>query len=91
MRFSSAPKIRQGAPGKFKGALICVFFGARHFLGAFMGVGIFEKKSQKICKIFEKNVFSKKNFFEKKFFFRAKIGRQTFLTTKKLPRLKKRN
>ena len=47
MRFSGAPKIRQGAPGKFKGALICVFFGARHFLGAFMGVGIFEKKISK--------------------------------------------
>ena len=62
MRFSGAPKIRQGAPGKFKGALICVFFGARHFLGAFMGVGIFEKTISNFLKncFFEKKMFLKK-------------------------------
>ena len=43
VRFSSAPKIRQGAPGKFKGTLICMFFGARHF-GAHSWASEFSRK-----------------------------------------------
>jgi len=66
VRFSGAPKIRQGAPGKFKGALICVFFGARHFWAHSWASEFSRKKSQKICKNFEKNVFSKKKIFLKK-------------------------
>jgi len=73
VRFSGAPKIRQGAPGKFKGALICVFFGARHFWAHSWASEFSRKKSQKICKNFEKNVFSKKFFFEKKIFFARKL------------------
>ena len=63
MRFSGAPRIRQGAPGKFKGALICVFFGARHFWAHSWASEYSRKKSVKICKIFEFFFWLEKKFF----------------------------
>jgi len=73
VRFSGAPKIRQGAPGKFKGALICVFFGARHFWAHSWASEFSRKKSQKICKNFEKIFFRKTFFLKKKCFFARKL------------------